>query len=117
MSRTPVPAPPDKPKIPEHLLEWIEKQNFSPLGTMNKEETRAWLNGDHKVPVTPNAVNMAIASGELPSTYISGRTLVSERDAILWALSRRREHGPRYSNIRAAGGPGRKPQSAKKASA
>lgn len=119
MSRTPTEkakiTPPVKPEIPADLLEWVKQQNLSPLGTMSKEETRDWLETDHKLAVSFNAVNMAIATGELASTYISGKTLVSQRDAILWALSRRREHGPRHSTIRGAGGPGRKSEAAKAA--
>lgn len=114
MSRMPS-DPLPRPEIPPDLLEWVRSQNFSPLGTMGKQETVDWLMADHNFEVSVHAVNRAISTGELASTYISGQTRVSQRDAILWALSRRRENGPRNSRFSHPGGPGRKPQAKRSA--
>jgi hypothetical protein len=74
-------------RLSPELQEWLEAQNLNRMPTMNKDTTTEYLN-TKGMPVFRNGVVTAIHSGELRSAIYSGQRLVSEYDAVRWALSR-----------------------------
>jgi hypothetical protein len=74
-------------QISPELQEWLDAQGLNRIPTLNKDATTEYLN-NRGMPVFRNAVVTAIHSGELRSALYSGQRLVSEYDAVRWALSR-----------------------------
>lgn len=72
--------------LPEHAKTWMSQQNPSPVFTMNKEEAAHYL-GEFGFPTNRAAVVRAVYNGQLVSRLVGKKRLISQHDALVYALS------------------------------
>ena len=72
--------------LPEHAKHWLAQQNPRPVFTMNKEEAATYLGG-FGFPTNRAAVVRAVYSGKLASRLVGKKRLISQYDALVYALS------------------------------
>lgn len=91
MSRTPTivrPTPHDE--LPDYIKDALAQENPSRFFTMNKQQVADYLK-TKGVTTTRHKVTRAVYDGTLASKRDGKRRLISEYDALVWALSGR-EH-------------------------
>lgn len=84
--------PPASVELPEYVKEALAQENPSRFFTMNKEETAEYL-VSKGVPTNKHAIVRAIYDGKLASKRIGKKRVVSEYDALVFALSGREYFG------------------------
>lgn len=83
-------------ELPEYTKAELIKHNPSRFFTMNKEQTAEYLTSKG-VPTSKHTVIRAIYDGKLASKRIGKKRLVSEYDALVFALSGREFFGSKES--------------------
>lgn len=84
--------PPMANELPDYVKDALAQENPSRFFTMSKEQTADYLISKG-VPTNKHAIVRAIYDGKLASKRIGKKRLVSEYDALIFALSGREFFG------------------------